>query len=292
MGMAVRDLEFAFGPRPVLRGVSAEFPDGAVTAVLGPNGAGKSTLLRLLLGVLAPKRGRVLKDARPLSAFSRHERAATMAYVPQASQVAFPFSVAEVVRLGRYAAGRGDNVTSVASALARMDIADRALDNFGELSAGQQQRVTVARALAQLDARDVPSTRTKTPTTPANGESRDIKTRGAGVVGGTVGGTVLLADEPVSAMDPSHALRTMELFESLAAAGMCVVTVLHDLGLVLRYARRVVVLGADGRVAGEGDTAATLTPPLLSRVYGVGFKALADPESPGKPAAMIPRRDV
>src|SRR5690349_22453561 len=86
MGLTVRDLEFSFGPRAVLCGVSAEFPDAAMTAVIGPNGAGKSTLLRLLLGVLAPAKGAVLKDGRPLNDFSRHERAATMAYVPQASQ--------------------------------------------------------------------------------------------------------------------------------------------------------------------------------------------------------------
>ena len=190
-----------------------------------------------------------------------------MAYIPQASQVAFPFSVTEVVRLGRYVAGKGDDQGSVASALARMDIADRALDAFGELSAGQQQRVTVARALAQLDNRNVRND------------------AGAGT-------RVLLADEPVSAMDPSHALRTMDLFEALAAEGLCVIVVLHDLGLVLRYAKRVLVIGADGRTAGEGETGATLTPELLSRVYGVRFRALMDPETPGRAAAMIPSRDV
>jgi iron complex transport system ATP-binding protein len=189
-----------------------------------------------------------------------------MAYVPQASQVAFPFSVAEVVRLGRYAADRGDEGGAVASALARMEIADRALDAFGELSAGQQQRVTVARALAQLDSRSVKA--------------------------GSKATRVLVADEPVSAMDPSHALRTMDVMAALAAEGACVVVVLHDLGLVLRYAQRVLVLGADGAVAGAGETAGVLTPRLLGSVYGVGFRALADPENPGVAAALIPVRDV
>jgi iron complex transport system ATP-binding protein len=265
MPLAVQNLHFAFGSRPVLRDLSADFPDATLTAILGPNGAGKSTLLRLLLGVLAPHRGSILKDSRSLADFSRHERASTMAYVPQASQVAFPFSVSEVVRLGRYTAGRGNDPPAIASALARMDIADRAQDSFGQLSAGQQQRVTVARALAQLDTRNVHN--------------------------GVKSSRILLADEPVSAMDPSHALRTMDLFDALARDGMCVIVVLHDLSLVLRYAKRVLVLGAGGQLAGHGDTASTLTPSLLKEVYGIGFRAIQDPDT-HQPAALLPRRDV
>jgi iron complex transport system ATP-binding protein len=263
-----------------LRAVSAEFPAGCVTAVLGPNGAGKSTLLRLLLGLLRPTSGSVSKDGRGLTAFSRHERASTMAYVPQASQVAFAFSVSEVVALGRYAAGHGEDQAAVAASLSRMDIGERAHDLFGELSAGQQQRVTVARALAQL------GTGTTAPASPP--ARRASKERaGAAEVGGT---RVLLADEPVSAMDPSHALRTMDLFEELARGGACVVVVLHDLSLVLRYAQRVLVLGADGRVAGAGEMQGTLTPQLLRGVYGVDFRAIADPENPGHAAALIAAR--
>jgi ABC-type cobalamin/Fe3+-siderophores transport system ATPase subunit len=280
MGLTVRDLEFSFGERAVLRGLTAEFPDAAITALIGPNGAGKSTLLRLLLGVLTPAKGRVQKDGRALTDFSRHQRAATMAYVPQVSQVAFPFSVAEVVRMGRYAAGHGDDGAPVASALARVEIADRAHDLFGELSAGQQQRVTVARALAQLYDAAAPQS------------ALFLGKRREGGEAPTAISKVLLADEPVSAMDPRHALRTMDLLAGLARDGLCVIAVLHDLGLVLRYAQRVLILGDDGRVAGEGPTAATLTPTLLSRVFGVGFRALADPQDPGRTAALLPRADV
>jgi iron complex transport system ATP-binding protein len=261
VSLSAHNLSFAFGQRPVLRGITTDFPAGAVTAILGPNGAGKSTLLRLLLGVLSPHEGSIEIGGRPLASLTRHERAAAMAYVPQSSQVAFAFSVAEVVRLGRYAAGKGEDARSISAALTKLDIADRLDDSFGHLSAGQQQRVTVARALAQLDG-----------------------------AGGSGGPKVLLADEPVSAMDPSHTLRTMELFEQLAKQGLCVVVVLHDLSLVLRYAQRVVVLGAEGQIAGQGETAATLTPQLLSQVYGVDFRAIADPQSPARPAAMIPVR--
>ncbi len=201
-----------------------------------------------------------------------------MAYIPQASLVAFPFSVSEVVNLGRYAAARGGDGGAVGAALARMDIADRSNDSFGELSAGQQQRVTVARALAQLGIADF-GLRVEGKEAQSEIPSPQSAMR-----------RVLLADEPVSAMDPSHSLRTMDLFESLAKEGMCVVVVLHDLSLVLRYAKRVLILGDDGKVAGEGETGGTLTPSLLSRVYGVGFRAIADPDNPGRAGALIPRR--
>jgi iron complex transport system ATP-binding protein len=259
--LALKNVQFGYPRRPVLQGVSCEFPTGVVTAIIGPNGAGKSTLLRVMLGLLAPSAGEVTRDGKPVGAIAQGERARTMAYVPQNSQVAFPFSVAEVVRLGRYAAGEGDTGAIVRASLERLDLSDRAGDLFGQLSAGQQQRVTVARALAQLD--------------------------GAGRQGGH-GSRFLLADEPVSAMDPSHALRTMDVLRDLAAEGVGVAVVLHDLSLVLRNAPRVVVLTGEGRVAAAGETVAVLTPELLERVYGVRFRRLIDQQDPGKPGALLP----
>jgi iron complex transport system ATP-binding protein len=258
--LAARDLHFAYHRRDVLRRVSVEFPAGAVTALIGPNGAGKSTLLRLLLGLLKPTRGDVTLDGRTVGSIPQRERSRRMAYVPQHSQVAFPFTAAEVVGLGRYAAGEGSTRALVMEALRELDIADRAADLFGKLSAGQQQRVTVARALAQL--------------------------KGHG------GAQFLLADEPVSAMDPSHALRTMEVLRSRARAGCGVVVVLHDLSLVLRYADRVVVLDADGSAAVQGAASEVLTPDLLERIYGVAFQPLVDPRDPARTRGFIPQMDL
>jgi iron complex transport system ATP-binding protein len=253
--LTARDITFGYPRRPVLKGVSAEFPRGVVTALIGPNGAGKSTLLRLLLGVLRPSRGEVTKDGRGVRSIAAAERARVMAYVPQQSQVAFPFTAAEVVRLGRYAMGGGTDAF-VQDSLARVGISERANDLYGHLSAGQQQRVTLARALAQL--------------------------RGHG------GGAFLLADEPVSAMDPNHALHAMEVLRDLAGQGCGVVVVLHDLSLVLRYAQRVVVLDGSGQVAGAGATQEVLTAELLGSVFSVPFRPLVDPGAPGSPAAWVP----
>lgn len=243
----------------MLRGVSAAFPPATFTAIIGPNGAGKTTLLRVLLGLLTPQQGRVTLNGRAVAAMNPTERAARLAYIPQSSSVAFAFSAEQVVGLGRYRAGRGESRESVRSALAAVEMADRAADAFGHLSAGQQQRVTMARALTQL---------AESPGNQSPGER------------------YLLADEPVSAMDPKHALQTLGTLAGLTARGVGVVAVLHDLSLVLRYAARTVVLGGDGCVAAAGATAEVVTPELLGRVYATPFRALVDPAG-GHAAAVI-----
>ncbi|CAG1010536.1 Hemin import ATP-binding protein HmuV [Phycisphaerales bacterium] len=260
MTLRAADIAFSYEPsRPVLTGVTAEFPAGRITAVIGPNGAGKSTLLRLLAGVAVPSRGVVTMGARPiLGALSRQERARRVALIPQHSEVAFPFAIREVVRMGLYAAERSDGVAIVEGALRQVGLSDRADDPFGTLSAGQRQRVTLARAMAQLDL---------------TGESDGA-------------GKALLADEPVSAMDPAHALHAMEMLRDLALRGLCVVAVLHDLALVLRFASRVAVLGPTGVLVAEGPTETTLEPEALAKVFGVRFEPLM---AGGRVVALSPQ---
>ncbi len=263
MPLRLEEVGFAFSPAsPVLRACSASFPDATLTAVVGPNGAGKSTLLRILAGSLRPDRGSVLLGSRPVLSLSRHERAARIAYVPQRSMVAFPFAVREVVRLGRYLADRSGNALAVDRAIRRVGLADRADDPFGQLSAGQQQRATLARALAQLDL-----------------DPDDPR---------PLAGLCLLLDEPVSAMDPPHALATLRLLRTLADRGLCAVIVLHDLSLALRFANRSMVLSADGRVITAGPVADSLAPDVLRAAFDVDFTPLADPADPARTAALLP----
>jgi iron complex transport system ATP-binding protein len=256
--MAAKNLTFGYGTdSPVLRGLDAEFPAGALTAILGPNGAGKSTLLKLLAGLLRPGDGAVSLDGAAPSALSARRRAKQLAYVPQRGSLAFPFSVAQVVRLGRYAAD-GDHDGAVDRALETMAIAHRAGEPFGVLSTGQQQRVTLARALAQLD-----------PARP---------------------GQVLLADEPISAMDPRHALAAMNVLVELARhGGLAVVAVLHDPTLALRLADRVLLLNGRGEKAAEGPAEQVLTPENLENVFGVAFERLTSRETGSR--AIVPVGD-
>src|SRR5262245_43701444 len=142
MGLAASRVDFAYRPgRPVLRGVSLEIAPGTLTVLIGPNGAGKSTLLRALLGVAGRlDGGDVLLEGRPREAISARERASRIGYIPQRSTLAFAYSVLQVVRMGRYAAGHGQGDGAALAALEQLGLSERADEPYGELSAGQQQR--------------------------------------------------------------------------------------------------------------------------------------------------------
>ncbi len=231
--------------RPVLLAVSLEAAPGEVTAVVGPNASGKTTLLRALLGVLRPREGEVTLDGRPVASLRRREHARRLAYVPQRPDVASAFTVEEVVRLGRHALGVDGG--SVERALQRTGLAEHRRALHHSLSAGQQQRVAIARALTQLDPW---------------GERP----------GGAAPERYLLADEPTSAMDPRHALATLDLLRDLARCGLGVCVVLHDLTAARRAAGRVVLLDEAGRVAGAGSAAEVLRPDVLAPIFGVRFE--------------------
>lgn len=263
--LSTANLSFAY-PRsaPVLRDISASFEPASITAIIGPNGVGKSTLLRLLLNLLTPSSGSVTLDGAPLNRLHRRERAARLAYVPQRASVVGPFTTRAVVELGQYATAHNtsresDNNSPRASidrALAAVDLVPHADKIFSTLSVGQQQRATLARALAQLHLPPEIPLR-------ASGGGAESSKRGR----------FLLLDEPVSAMDPAHAFRTMDLLRTLSTQGLGIVIVLHDLALVARYADRVLALHPDGSCTANGPTAATLTPELLASLFGVPFRS-------------------
>jgi len=241
-------VHFAYRPdRPVLAGVSAAFAPGRVTAIIGPNGAGKSTLLRLLAGLSKAGSGRVTLGGRDVVSIGPRELAGRIAYVPQRPTVMFAFTVGQVVRLGRYAVGHND--AAVSRALESAQALDLIDEPFGTLSVGQQQRVTLARAIAQLDRTSLADHSDKSNTA----------------------GTALIADEPVSAMDPKHAIASMALLRSVARRGVSVVVVLHDLTLASCWADEAVVLNGSGSVVAMGNTDDTLAPSILERVFETRF---------------------
>jgi iron complex transport system ATP-binding protein len=228
------------GARAILDAVSLSIEPGETVALVGPNGAGKSTLLRVLSGELAAGSGTVRLKGRTPRAYHPRLLALHRAVLSQHTGVAFPFSVAEVVRMG---AGdlRGPTVEPlVDAALAAVD-----LDGFRErvittLSGGEQQRAHVARVLVQL----------------ACGEAAH-------------GPGILLLDEPTTSLDLRHQLDVLTATRSCAARGVTVVAILHDLNLAALFAKRIVVLH-DGRVAADGAPQATITDALLARVFQVG----------------------
>jgi iron complex transport system ATP-binding protein len=229
----------------VLRDVTAELHAGRVTVLLGPNATGKSTLLKIMLGLENPWQGKVLLDGSDITRASPADRAARVSFVPQHSTLHASFSVQEVVSLGRFALPA--DRASVRWAIDAMDLRAISSSVYAELSAGQQQRVLVARAIAQAGAAS-----------------------NSGDVAHDLLGKAMLLDEPVSAMDLRHAHDSMRLLSQLAARGLAVLVVLHDLNLAARYADDVWLLDAGSLVA-SGPWQNVMTEATLAPVYRVGL---------------------
>ena len=241
------DIVLERGGRRLLDGVSLALNPGTVTVVIGPNGAGKSTLLKVLAGELRPARGRVTLEGRDIAALPPALLARRRAVLAQSTEVAFPFTVAEVVGIGLMGAGAGVEAR-IEQALARVDLAGFASRRIAQLSGGERQRVHLARVLAQLD-------------------------------GGGEGTGFLLLDEPTSSLDLSHQLLVLDVARRHARAGGGVLAILHDLNLAA-MAADVLVVVETGRIAASGPPADVLTDDLLRKVFGVAARMNAVPAGP------------
>lgn len=233
--------------RWLLRGVTVHARAGEVLAVLGPNGAGKSTLLAALSGARRPDEGEVRFGGVSLRSLSLRELARRRAVLSQAVGVPFPFTCREVVLLGRTpfagesSAERDEEIAR--AALESVGAEHLGARTFPTLSGGEQQRVQLARALAQLWEVD--------------------------------GARALLLDEPTASLDPAHQHLILSLVRRVATRGACVVVVLHDLALAARYADQVLLL-SQGNVRAAGAPRGVLTPATLRDVYGVEAHVVGD----------------
>jgi iron complex transport system ATP-binding protein len=248
--IALRDITVRMGDATLVTDVSATMRPGRLTAVVGPNGAGKTTLLRVATGELAPTAGTVEMDGRPLEALPEREQARRRAVLPQQSQLHFAFSALEVVLMGRTPHLRGAESArdwEIAHAALRTvgmdDFADR---DVPTLSGGEQQRVHLARALAQI-------------WTPPEAGHR-----------------YLLLDEPTASLDLAHQHQVLRTAAGLAADGVGVLAILHDLNLAAQYADHVVMLRR-GAVHGQGPPGDVLTPAAIADVFGCPVRVLTHP---------------
>ncbi len=233
----------------VIRGVSLSVPRGGFLGILGPNGSGKTTLLKLIGGAITPTEGTVHLDGRPVSAIPRRELARRLAVVPQETRLAFDYTALEIVLMGRYPhlgafafEGPAD-LAAAREALATTGTADLADRAFATLSGGEKQRVIIASALAQLDAR---------------------------ADGGTRPDGLLLLDEPTASLDLRYQIEVASLLTRLNAEHrIAVVLSTHDLRLARALCSRLALLSG-GRVLAEGTPADVLTPALVGQLYGIG----------------------
>jgi iron complex transport system ATP-binding protein len=237
----VEGLTFGYDEGPgVFERLSLEISAASATVILGPNGAGKSTLLGLLLGYNAPREGLIEILGAPLSSYQRHELGQLIAYVSDETYLPFNYSVLDYVLLGRAARvpswglpASGD-YRALDDAIDRVGIGELRSRSVQELSAGELQLVSIARALAQ--------------------EPR-----------------ILLMDEPTSHLDPANALAVFRLVRELIAAGLTVLFTTHDPVHARQVADRAVLLGRAGLVA-AGPAAESLSTENLARLYGVRFE--------------------
>ena len=232
----VVDIRVALRKRQILDGLTLQAASGALTAIVGPNGSGKTTLLRTMTGDVRYE-GQVTLNGANIAKLKPWELAEMRAVLPQASSLAFPFTVLEVVRIGLHRSESGAAEDTPLHALARVGLADYAHRFYQELSGGEQQRVQLARVLSQVWS-----------------PFEDGAPRW------------LFLDEPVSALDIAHQLQVMEIAKSFAAKGGGVVAVMHDLNLTAMFADQVTVL-SNGRLAASGPPSEVMTDEVLSRAY-------------------------
>jgi iron complex transport system ATP-binding protein len=233
------DLHFHYPHKPaheIIRGVSLQVGEGEIVALLGPNGSGKSTLLQLAAGWLRPTGGEVRYAGRSMAGLTRREIARFIACFAQSAEIRFPLTALEYVLTGRYAHvhalgfDSARDIEIARDALHETDTFQFADRPIGELSMGERQRVSIARAIAQ--------------------EPR-----------------LLLLDEPTANADLAHQVSMLRLIRELAGRrGIAAVIVTHDLNLAAESADRVLLLKSGQLLAG-GSPVEVMTSPLLSDLF-------------------------
>ena len=217
------------GTKTILDDISLHANQGELVAILGPNGAGKSTLLGVLAGDLSPDSGTVSFGDDQITSLNKSDLASRRAVLPQQVTVSFPFSVEEVVEMGRGPKSTSADQDLIEIAMKRVDVLDMRNRLYRSLSIGEQARVSMARILAQ-----------------------DTQ--------------LLLLDEPTAVLDIGQQEKLMRIVRSLVDDGRTVIAVFHDLNVAMSFADRVVLLRRGKQVA-DGAPRETMTAETLSNIY-------------------------
>uniref|UniRef100_UPI00334299F6 ABC transporter ATP-binding protein n=1 Tax=Castellaniella defragrans TaxID=75697 RepID=UPI00334299F6 len=242
--LELRNVSVGYGATHCLEQVSLTLDKQEIVCLLGPNGCGKTTLLKAVLGLLKPQSGAILVDGKPLPDWTRAALAQRIAYVPQAHLGAFPFTVEQIVLMGRtmhlrWHASPGQKDRTIAlQALERLGISHLRQRNYMQLSGGERQLTMIARALAQQTQ-------------------------------------ALVLDEPTSSLDFGNQLRVLAHIRQLRDAGYLILLTMHQPDQVLRVADRVVLLH-ERRVLAAGDVDHIMTAQRLGQIYGLSAQDVLD----------------
>lgn len=250
-------LHCGYGDHQVLQGITLRVESGEMTGILGPNGSGKTTLLLALAGVIPVLRGTIRVDGHEIGRESARWTAQHIASVPQKSEVSFPFTCLSLVLMGRYPYLDGwggysaKDMEAALDALEMTHTSHLAHRSVKEISGGEAQMVTIARALAQ--------------------ES-----------------DILLLDEATSNLDVAHKIRIFDLLSEKNEQGATLLCVMHDLNLAALYCRRLIFLKS-GKVALDGKTEDVFNDELLSQIYETQIRVSRHPVTGCPQAHFVPR---
>ncbi|MFA5323642.1 MAG: heme ABC transporter ATP-binding protein [Smithella sp.] len=253
--ISAENIHFSYAAKPVINGISFSFDEARMVAVVGPNGSGKTTLLKIINGTLLPHDGHMLIDGKDTRKWSRKEIAQNVAIVPQEMAVTFPFFAEEIVLMGRfphlsnYRFENEKDYRIVHEAMEKTDTLEFACRRFDELSAGERQRVLIARALAQEPK-------------------------------------VLLLDESTVFLDLKHQAQFLSLLRQLnASQQLTVIFVTHDINLAAQHANRIILLDS-GKIYAIGVPAEVITAANIKEVYDVEVGIDSNPHD-GSPRVTL-----
>jgi iron complex transport system ATP-binding protein len=249
--LTINDLSFSYGSSPVLKGVDLAVELGEVLGIVGPNGSGKSTLLKCINRILKTKHNTVFVDGKDINKLNLKELSKIMGYVPQSSVSVFPFTVFDIVMMGRtpyiHWSPSEQDYKIIAETLDFLGLNELAMRHFNELSGGEQQKVMIARALAQQPK-------------------------------------ILLLDEPTSNLDIKHQLEILYILKNLAQSKYCsIVMAIHDLNIASRFSDKMLML-KKGCIFAAGTPENVLTEENIEAVYGI--KAQVTKSIMGKPQVI------
>ena len=249
MIVEIKNLEYSYGgARKVLQGINLVFDHPGLYCIIGPNGVGKSTLVKCINGISKPTSGDVLLDGTSVRSMKLREISKRIGYVPASTGDCFSMPVLEAIMIGRYnhqkmKTSRRD-VEMVHRAMDLLGLEELADRGFNELSAGQHQKVALARGLV----------------TEAE---------------------MLILDEPTSNLDIRHQIYVTELLRAIAEEqDKIILMICHDLNIAARYAHHVIVMEPPGVIHSQGTPKETITESMLQEVYGVDCKVLLDGDIP------------
>ena len=247
MELKVNDVSFSYSSVPVLHDVSFELKDNELVSILGPNGVGKSTLIHCINKILSPTSGTVMIDGRDVSEIKLKELAKEIGYVPYSANDSFPLSVIDTVMIGRHPYSRWGTLDKdldiVYETLRMLGISHLAMRAFNELSAGQHQKVMLARGLVQEPK-------------------------------------ILLLDEPTSNLDVRHQLDVTKMLRRLSRErGILIVMISHDINIAAKYSDKIILMHK-GSIFDIGEPSKVITAENLRIVYGVTAEIAKDDDAP------------